>query len=219
MARIMDETYFRKISTTILLALLIVLSFLLLKPILLSVIIAFILAFVFNPVYCWLTKIVKNRNISAAIMVILLGIIIVLPFWFLTPIFIDQSFRIYQSAQQMDFVGALKSIFPSLFASDQFSQEVGTILGSFVTRTANSMVNALSKLILDFPKISLQFLVVFFTFFFVLRDKEELIEYIKGLLPFSKDIENKLFAYSKAITMSVIYGQVVIGIVQGLVVG
>jgi len=43
--------------------------------------------------------------------------------------------------------------------------------------------------------------------------------YIKSLLPFTKDVENKLFKLSKDITSSVIYGQIVIGIIQGLLLG
>ncbi|MFH1661786.1 MAG: AI-2E family transporter, partial [Candidatus Falkowbacteria bacterium] len=65
----------------------------------------------------------------------------------------------------------------------------------------------------------LQSLVVLFTFFFVLRDKEELVLYLKSLSPFTKEVEKKFFDSSKRITASVIYGQVIIGLAQGLVAG
>ena len=119
----------------------------------------------------------------------------------------------------MDFVKPLKNIFPALFASEEFSAEIGSILHSFVTKITNKLMNSLSTLILNFPTIFLQSLVVFFTLFFVLRDKEEMISYIKSLLPFTKDVEKKLFEMSKNITSSVIYGQIVIGIIQGLLLG
>lgn len=215
----MDEIYFRKIMTAIVLAILIVLSFFLLKPILLSIIIALILAFVFYPVYNWINRIIKSKTFSAILICFLLVLLIVLPIWFLTPILIDQSFKIYQASQQMDFVTPLKTIFPSLFGSEEFSEEIGSILYSFVTNVTNSLVNSLSQLILNFPTLALQFLVVFFTFFFVLRDKEKFIAYIQSLLPFSKEVEKKLFESSKGITISVIYGQVIIGIIQGIIIG
>jgi predicted PurR-regulated permease PerM len=62
-------------------------------------------------------------------------------------------------------------------------------------------------------------LVVFFSFFFVLRDKEELILYIQSFLPFPKEVEKRLFKSSKDLTISILYGQIVIGIVQGITVG
>jgi predicted PurR-regulated permease PerM len=215
----MDDAYFRKIMTTIILVVLIVLSFFLVRPILLSIIIGIILAFIFIPVYNRIYKATKLQNFSAFLICLLVILLIVLPLWFLTPVLIEQSFKIYLASQQMDFVTPLKNIFPSLFISDEFSAEIGSILYSFVLKMTNSLVNSLSQLILNFPTLFLQFLVVFFTFFFVLRDKEGLISYIKSLLPFSKDVENKLFKSSRDITNSVIYGQIIIGILQGLVVG
>ena len=65
----------------------------------------------------------------------------------------------------------------------------------------------------------LQLFVVFFTFYFVLRDKEQLISYIKSLMPFSRDVEKKIFEQTKGITISVLYGQVLIGMIQGVITG
>jgi predicted PurR-regulated permease PerM len=39
------------------------------------------------------------------------------------------------------------------------------------------------------------------------------------LLPFSKDVEKKLFDSTRDITSSVLYGQVVIGFIQGIILG
>ena len=214
-----DEKYFKYITTTLILAVLIVLSFLLLKPILMSIIIGLILAFMFSPLYNKLNKIIKSKNLSATLLVLLLLLIIILPVWFLTPIVLDQSIKFYLASQQIDFVTPLQNIFPSLFASEQFSAEIGSIIHSFVVNIANIMVNSFSKLILNFPTIFLQLLVMFFTFFFVLRDNESLVDYVKSLLPFSKDVEKKLFDSSKGLTASIIYGQVIIGVAQGLAVG
>ncbi|MAH03489.1 hypothetical protein CMI39_01740 [Candidatus Pacearchaeota archaeon] len=215
----MNEDYFKKIMTTIILLVLVVLSFLLLKPILMSIIVGIILAFIFNPVYNWVLKSTNSKNLSAGLICVLLILLILLPLWLFTPIFIEQSFEVYLASQQMDFVTPLKSIFPSLFASEEFSAEIGSVLYSFVTRITNSLVNLLSQLILNFPTLFLQLIVTFFTFFFVLKDKDELINYIQSILPFSKDVEKKLFESSKGITFSVIYGQVIIGMIQGLIVG
>jgi len=215
----MDENYFRKIMTGIILIALIVLTFFLLKPILLSVIVGFILAFLLTPVYNLVYKITKSKNLSAALICVLLIALIFLPFWFLTPIFLDQSFKIYVATQQMDFVKPLKAIFPSLFSSEAFSAEIGSIVYSFATKITNSLMNSFADLILNFPTLFLQFLVVLFVFFFALRDKNEIISYTKSLLPFPKETEEKIFKRSKEITISVLYGQIIVGIILGIIVG
>ena len=215
----MEDDFFRKVVSSIILAALIVISFFLLKPILMALVIGIILAVIFAPAYDRLFSIIKLRNISSGIICILLILLIVLPLWLLVPIFIEQSFQVFLLSQQIDFVSPLKTIFPSLFVSEAFSTQVGSVIQSFVTKATNSIVNSFAQLIINFPIIFLQFLVVFATFFFVLRDKEKIMEYVKSLMPFSRDVENRLIHSSKAITLSVIYGQVVVGIIQGLIVG
>ncbi len=215
----LDEDYVKKTGTIVILIVLMVLSFLIVKPLLLSIIMGLILAFLFSPIYDWFNKHTKSKNLSALIICILLLTLIIIPLWFLTPMIIDQSIRIYSSAQQIDFITPLKNFFPDFFASEQFSSEIGSTLYSFVNKITSSLMESFSKLILNFPTILLQLLVVFFVLFFVLRDKENLVKYIQSLLPFSKDIEKKLFKSSRDMTISVLYGQVLIGIIQGIIAG
>ena len=214
-----DESYFDKIMTAIILIVLIVFSFLLLRPILLSILFGLLLAFIFDPLYDWLSKKIKSKNLSASIMLVFLLLMIILPVWFLTPILIEQSFKIFQSTLQIDFVTPLKNLFPTFFASEQFTTQISSVVSSFTIKTANSITNSFTNVLLNLPAISLHILVVLFTFFFALRDRDKLADYIKSLLPFPKDIENKLFRYSSEITKSVIYGAVLIGILQGFVAG
>ncbi len=189
------------------------------RPILISIIVALILVFIFAPVYDWINKYIKVKTISVLIIIIFILAIVLLPLWFLTPILIKQAFTIFQATLQIDFVTPLKSIFPNLFASEQFSIEIGNILASFTTKITSSLVNSLSRIILEFPQLLLQLTVVLFTFFFVLRDKDKVMEYVKSLLPFSKDVEEKLLKYTSGITASLVYGQFVIGILQGIILG
>ena len=214
-----DENYFRKAVSVFILIALAVLSFFLLKPVLMAIIVALILAFIFSPIYDFLVKKTNSKNLSVSLIMMFLLIIILLPIWFLTPILIDQSLKVFQATQQIDFVGPLQKIFPALFASDQFSNEIGLIISSFTTKMANLLVNFFAGIILNFPTIFLQLIVVLFSFYFVLRDKKEVMGYIRSISPFSKEVEKKLFESSKGITASVIYGQVIVGVVQGIIVG
>jgi predicted PurR-regulated permease PerM len=215
----MDEAYFKKVMTSFLLLALLVLSYFLIQPILLSIILGILLAFVFSPLYDWINKRVSSGNLSASIVSVILALILIIPFWFIVPIVIDQSFKIYQALQTFDFVTPLKTVFPGLFATEGLSSEIGTTLHTFTTNIANYVVNAFGDILLNLPTIALQFLIVAFTFFFVLRDKEEIMIYVKSLLPFSKEVEAKIFNYSRGITFSVLYGHIIIGLVQGIIVG
>lgn len=215
----MDDKSYTKITSAVILLLLLVLSFLLIKPFLLAMILGFILAFIFRPLYLRFNKKIKSKNLSATLICILLLILIVIPVWFLTPILVNQSIQIFIASQNLDLVTPLKQILPQLFETEVVSNGITTALYSFITKITNSTMNAFSDLILNFPTLFLQFLVVLFVFFFSLKDGEALVEYIKSLLPFSKETEKRLFKSTNEITYSVLYGQVVLGILQGLVVG
>lgn len=216
---VIESDYFKKVITTVIIVGLIVLALLVIKPIFIALIAGIILAFIFNPLYELLLKVVKYRNISAGLICLFLFLLIFVPFWFLAPIVVDETFKIYLAAQKIDFATLLQSIFPSLFHSPEFAAQVSSITSSFISKTMNSILNSFSDIILNLPSVLLQFLVVSFSFFFVLRDKEEILDYLRGLLPFSKEVEKKIFESSKDITYSVLYGHVVIGLLQGIIVG
>ncbi len=215
----MNETYFKKITAAVLLLGLLVLSFFLIRPIILSVITGIILAFICAPLYRWTQKCIKSKTISALLICALLMIILVLPFIFLVPIFIDQSVKLYAASQQIDFISPLKSIFPSLLTSETFAEEAAVAFSSFTTKITNALVDYLSGLVFNLPNILIQFAVVLFTFYFVLKDKEQLFLYARSLMPFSNEVEKKIVSSTKAITISVIYGQVIIGVIQGIIAG
>ncbi|MFH1325709.1 MAG: AI-2E family transporter [archaeon] len=216
---IVDEEFFKKIFVSVILAVLLVLSFFILKPILLSIIMGIILAIVFEIPYNKILSKVKYKNLAAGIVCALLLLSILIPLWFLTPVFIEQSLEAYRVSQQIDFAAVLNKVFTLFSASDTISNEVGGILNSFIVKATNSLLNYFSQIIIKFPSILLQLFVVFCTLFFVLRDKEVILNSIHNLMPFSKDVEKRLFQSSKDITLSVIYGHIFIGAMQGIIVG
>jgi predicted PurR-regulated permease PerM len=184
-----------------------------------SIITAIIFAFVMTPLYNKLSKKIKSRNLNATIITVILIIIITIPAIFLTPVLLKQSIAIFLESQKINLIKPLQDIFPSLFMSDVFASEIASIIHSFITKITNGTMNMITNFIFNFPTLFLQSLVMLFTFFFVLRDNDKFVSYIQSILPFPKKTEEKLFKSSKDITFSVLYGQIIIGIMQGLFAG
>ena len=215
----MDDSYFKKIATTVIILGLGILSFFMLKSILLSIVLGFILAFIFSPIYNKLLKISKSKNFSSILIGVFLLSIIIIPLWFFTPTLIDESIKLFLASQEFDIVTPLKTIFPNLFSSDVFSKQIDLMVSSFVTKVTSSFMTTLSDSLFNLPVIIMQTFVVFFTFFYVLRDNDKMTGYIKSILPFSKEVEKKLFTSTRDITFSVLFGYVVIGTIQGTILG
>jgi len=214
-----EEESIKKTTTLVIVVILLIVTFLLIKPILIAIIFGALLAFIFNPLYLWINKKIKSKFLALSVLGVGILLFLLLSFWFFTPIILKQSLSIYNEVQNVDFVTPLKKLIPTIANSDQFANDVGSVLYSFVQQTVNSFSVGLKNLIINSPTIFLQLLVTFFCFFFLLRDQEEILAYIKSLSPFSKEINKRFFEYSKEITYSVLFGTVIVGIIQGLITG
>lgn len=213
----MPDEFLKKAVPLITVLALIVLAFFVVKPILMAIILGILLAFIFSPVYGFINKLLKRKNLSAFLVCILLIALIVIPLWYLAPIIINQSIKFYLAAQQMDFVTPLTNFFPNFFQSDSFSNQVANAIRVFITNATDSLVKSFTNFLVNIPKVILELIVVLFTFFFVLKDGDGLVLYVKSLIPFSREVEDKLVKSTKEITLSILYGQGIVGIIQGLI--
>lgn len=214
-----NEQVFKRNLVLIFLIILFVLSFLIAKPFLPAIIFALVLAYIFNPIYRWLNKYTKHSNLTAIIICVIILVLIIIPFWFLVPQIIKQTFEAYRTIQQADLIAPLKKIAPSFFVSPEFTRDITINLNQGIVQLTNSFINALGNLIANLPKIFLQFLIMIFIFFFTLKDGQKAVDYIKGFSPFKEDVERKFFAKFKDVTRAVIYNMFVVGILQGILVG
>lgn len=215
-----EEAYLRRGLSIVIVLGLIVLSYILLKPILMSLITGVILASIFVPVFKKLNKKIKNKSAVSLILTILLILLIVIPSWILIPILLNESISIFRATQSLDLVTPVKAAFPSLFSNEEVASELARSLQNFAQDITGNLMNSVAGFLLEeFPNLVLYMTVILFSFFFVLRDHEQLIRYVKGISPFPKEIDKKLFKSTKDITNSVLYGQFVIGMLQGVLVG
>ena len=212
-----DGTIFKKVSILVALGALAALSFLILWPILTSIIMGLILVYIFYPVHKKVLSFVKEKNTSALIVIFLVIILIVLPLWFLLPAVIKQVFDIYLYMQKMDITELLNSL-PG-FSEVGLSRDFGISFNTFFSTIASKVFSGMTSLLMGLPNIILRMVVVFFVFFFGLRDAELFVNYLQSLSPFSKNTEKELTKKFKDITSSVIYGYVVVGVLQGLLTG
>lgn len=209
----------KDIVTLILIVGLFVLAIFIIKPIFTAIIYGILLAYIIYPIHRWLVKKIKSKNLSAFIILIVLLILIVVIFILVTGSLLKQSINFYLYLQQIDFVQILKTSLPKFISSSEVSTTLASSLSSSFYKLVGALVTGLGNFILDIPAILLRLLVVFLTFFFVLRDGKQTIEYLKSLSPLKKEIQEKFSRQLRDITNSVLIGQIVVGIIQGLVAG
>ena len=211
-----DDYSFKKVSIYVVLSILAILSLFLLWPIATSILAGLVLSYIFHPAYRKILHIVKEKNISAILLILLVLLLIFIPLWFFIPLMVQQIFDVYLFLQKIDVSAVINVVFPSFADS---SQHFVNSFNSFISGLAMQMFSYLSGLVGNLPDLALKVVVVMFVFFFGMRDGEHIINYIQSLSPFKKKVEEELIKKFKDITNSVIYGHIVVGIIQGIMTG
>jgi len=191
-----------------------ILTFLVIKDILISISVGLLFAYIFIPVYRKIFKITKRKNISVLIIMLALILVILVPIIYLTPVLVNQTFQTYVSIQNIDLAQVLQG-----FMSKDTAAKVAINIDNLIGKTFSSFLNQFTDLLVNLPSIILQFAVFLFTFYFALRDSEELKAYLSTLSPFSESTEKKFMSEFRGITNAIVFGQVLIGIIQGLALG
>lgn len=207
----------KKIVMILLLASLAILTYMIVRPVILSVIGGLILAYMFFPVHRRISKWVKNETTSAAIVSILVLLIITIPLLFLTPLVIQQAFQIFQMSQELDIPSLVRTVIPG--ASDQLVTQLDLTINNALGQATSSILTALVDYVVNFIVISLHLFLVAFVFFFALKDQEKFREFVSGLSPLNKSQEKKLVQQFKDMTSSIINGQIIAGLLQGILAG
>jgi len=215
----MDEKTIRQIIAALLIGILLIFTFIIIRPIFVSIILGLILAYTFNPVNKRLLLLIKNKFISALITCTVSICIMLLVLWFSLPLLVTQLFDAYTLIQSFDTLGLLKQIFPFLFSSQQISANFAASYNTFLSTTIQNSLEKLTSIFSDLPSIVLKLTVVIIVFFYGLRDGDKIITLLKDFLPFDRATTTRFIQKSKSVTFSVLFGRIVIGIITGLLSG
>lgn len=191
-----------------------VLAFFILKPIIIPIIFGLLFAYILNPIYKTIQPKIKSKGLSAFILILGFVVLVAIPIIYFVPILVKQIFETYVLFQNFNF-GKFFTSFIDSGVSQTFIASLNNIIGKFFSTLLSQFTNVLVNL----PSLILQFIVFLFTFYFAIKDGVELRKYISLLSPFSDATEKKFLQEFRGITNAIVFGQVFIGIVQGLAVG
>lgn len=194
-----------------------VLVFFLVKPVAMSILGGLVLAYIFFPLYRITSKYLKSKNLSATIVSLIAMAVIIVPLWFIVPIMIQQLFELFRFSQTVDVQGFLEFIFSS--APEEFITQASLTLNTLVSKITSGVLNSLVNLFLNASTLLMNILIAAFVFFFALRDSDKLKEFVSEISPFNKTQEKVLIGKFRNTTYSIVYGQIIVGLAQGVVAG
>ncbi|MBU2639515.1 MAG: AI-2E family transporter [Nanoarchaeota archaeon] len=184
------------------------LIFLLIKPFISIVLGSVVLSYAFYPVYKRINTKVKNEHLCSALTTIIIFLIILLPLIFVLNVLTVESISAYQTIKSQDF---------SKFTTTLLDEKFSTYIQEIINRVLLFFVEVSSKLVLSIPSIALNFFLLFFLIYYLLKDGKIIAENLKAYLPFSN--KQEIYTRFDKLTRALIYGTILIAIIQGIAGG
>lgn len=209
----------RKVVAVAILLALLVIAFILVKPFLTAILFGFVLAFILMPIYKKTNKIIKNPSINALLICLITIIVLAVALYFIVQISVKEAFTLYMEIQKIDFYTLIDRLLSKVFESPEVTRQITITIQQAIITLASNFADAAGKVLTNAPTIILQLFVTFFIAYYSLKESPRIINYIKEILPFSPEVNEKLIKRAKEISSATIYGQVIVGIVQGAVAG
>jgi len=196
--------------------------FLVIKPFIIPILTSVIISYIFYPLYKWINKKTRRKNLSAIIVTILIIVLIITPILFIvnsltrevTTVYINSKQRIAEGniigiGFDSNVLWKLNSFLVNIAEKPQISSSLDNII--------NTIISSLSNFLFTIPKKILSFFVMIFLIFFMLRDGELMVKKIKYLIPLKNHYQNKIVKRFGSVTRAVVYGHFITALIQGMV--
>ncbi|MCW8332255.1 AI-2E family transporter [Vibrio paucivorans] len=207
--------------------------YLLIAPYVNSIVMAFIISLLMFPIHEWLeTKIPKHRNFVSFLSCLILTFIIVIPLLFVFTAIVQQGSVFSQNVYQWGTHGGIQTVLdhPLVVKALAFAnsylpfeeitpQEIAQKVGQFATSFGANIVSISAKILGDATSFLMNFFLMLFVLFFLLRDHDKIISSIRHILPLSRSQEDRLLNEIEQVSKSAVMGSFLTAIAQGFAGG
>lgn len=185
------------------LVLLLFLSYKIISPYLIAIINAFILAYLIKPLYSLINK-KFNKSISAIASILIMGITILLPAYFIIKKIATETNKIILNTDISQIISQLSSI--------KILENVDLV--SIFNHGINYLLSSIGSIISYLPSMILSLIITLLGIFYILTNWEKLTAHLEKFLPV-KNKKQKMKEIKEK-TNAIIYGLLLIGIIEGL---
>lgn len=215
----MNEIKYRGYVPVVLFVLLVVLSFLILRPLLPAIFVGALLAYTFYPLYKFTLKKTGKPTISSFIVCFLVLLIVIIPVGLIIKVLIQESYMFYLLVKQRLAVGLFEQCTSSLCKTiSDFSQTelVSSQLKEIVRTATNWVIAKSSAFLVNIPRLLINLFVVFFTLFYFLKDGENLLRRLHSYFQLHQKNYDIILHRLREIVHGVVYGFLLVAVIQGV---
>jgi predicted PurR-regulated permease PerM len=205
------------------------LVFLIIRPFITALLGSVFLAYLLYPVYKWLNKKIKIKSLSSLIVTVFVILLLLLPLFFVLNTLTKEAYVTYLTSKQK--ILSIGDVLKECPEDNPFCGII-TPLGAFlddpkvkyymqnaVEKVTSYIIDSASDLIFSIPKFVLNFFVMIFVMFYSFKDGPKIMAKLKRILPLRDVYKKHLFEKFGKTTFAIVYGYIVVAIMQGILGG
>ncbi|USD64793.1 AI-2E family transporter [Vibrio sp. SCSIO 43136] len=207
--------------------------YLLVAPYINSIVLAFIISLLMFPVHEWIEKkLPKYPNSSAVISCLFLTVIIVLPLLAVFGAIVQQAAVVSQNVYTWGTNGGMQEALNHPYVTTLFDfineylpfdaiepQQIAQKIAEFLSQFGTQLVAISAKILGDATNFLMDFFLMLFVLFFLLRDHDKIITSIRHIIPLSRSQEDRLLEEIEQVSKSAVLGSFLTAIAQGVAGG
>jgi predicted PurR-regulated permease PerM len=201
-------------------------AFLIIRPFVSTILTSFIIAYMFYPVYKFFKKFVKNKTLAASIVSIIIVLLFAVPLIFVASSIMTESSVGYSLVKQIlsfenkmlgdcegeDIVCKIGIFIEEKIRDPDLQLQISNIINS----VTGFLIGKATDIVFSIPLFLLNFFVMVFIVFYLLKEGKFLLERIRALLPLKKSHKKNVFEQLNGVTSAVIYGHILTAAIQAI---
>lgn len=188
------------------------------------------MAYLSYPLYKIICRRIKNENVSAFFVAVLIVLLLTVPFVILLGVISKEAYVTYTTLSQQN----LGTNFMKIACRDEsyFScraiksltgflpeQNLDYYLQATIEKITSFILVNVSRFLASIPSFLLNFFVMVFVVYYILKDGEAITRRLKNILPLKESHKQHVLQRFHSVTYSVFYGNILIAILQGIAGG
>lgn len=213
----MDKESIAKYAVIVFLLLLTYFSFVVISPFFSYILFSIVLVMLFFPAYEWVSrKIGGRKRVASFLFVLVLIVLIILPAISFGVLLINQAPSAYESFVEAIDVSSLQPA-AEIFVGPE--ADIDQLLADSVKDFQDYVLRSAPQFLSSAGEVMLGFFILFFVMYYLFYQGREIMEGIKRVSPLSNKHHEALLSNINNVVRGVIEGQIVLGLIQGLLAG
>ncbi|MDA1197286.1 MAG: AI-2E family transporter [Nanoarchaeota archaeon] len=216
---------FEKYAFLVIALVLTVIAFLIIRPFIAAILGGIILAYICYPIYRWIRNKLKRKTPAALITCILLIIVLLVPTTVILNTLTKEAYVGYILSKQK--VAATEAILGECDLSNTICKAVQPLnnfiqepqvqyqIQSSIEKFTSYILDNISNIVLSIPKFLLSMFFMLFTMYYALKEGHHVVRLAQKLIPLKAGVKQKLYKKITKTTFAVVYGYIIVAIIQG----